>query len=542
VEVGDTTGKNNKLSQCYMKVHRYKEIIIVFISLLLLGGVSCKDKPIVEQEPNNSFSSATEVRVHSKIKGYIDKSDDQDIYRLEVVEPVILDITLSAVKGVNHALKIYSTTNDKPLLIKVVDDLRKSSPERICNLFCQSGIYFISVLHGSKDIPRSNLETPYNLSLLRREPGDNEELEVNDSAEMARPIDFDTVYSGYFSPSYNRLNENRENPLREEDWYYIDINLDEKKPILVDVDLTGVPEINPMIYFIDSELYEISMSDTRGVGSGESLKGVGITTPGRYYVMITSRNFGSNNDIPYNLQILKKEYDYSIEMEPNNTPENASTIVDNQINGTISPEGDVDYFLYRVTENVSLYRIEVEPPPEINIRMRIYNAMLKKLYEIDNNKNDKGEIMPNAFIEGDFFIEVYSDQRVYDQEHPYSISVSSMPYSGDSEIELNDTISRATKIKGDAIVGYTSRKDDVDYYYLEYTTRVRCNFTIRGIKNSKLKISVTDPLGYIIKTVTLTGNQRKSFNEMIDLKGFLIVESVIESYDEPYSINIRVIP
>ena len=80
------------------------------------------------------------------------------------------------------------------------------------------------------------------------------------------------------------------------------------------------------------------------------------------------------------------------------------------------------------------------------------------------------------------------------------------------------------------------------YFYLEYPARVRCNFTVKGIKNSKLKISVTDPLGYIIKTVTVAGNQRKSFTEMIDLKGFLIVESEAENYDEPYSINIREIP
>ncbi len=181
-------------------------------------------------------------------------------------------------------------------------------------------------------------------------------------------------------------------------------------------------------------------------------------------------------------------------------------------------------------------------PPEINVKMRIYNAMKRKLYEIDNNKNDQREILPNAFIEGDFFIEVYSDQRVYNQEYTYSLSVSSMPYSVENEIEPNDSSAKATRIKGDLIIGYTSRNNDVDYYYLEYDQRVRCNFNIKGIRNSRLKISVTDPLGYIIKTITLVGNQKKSFNEMIDIKGFIIVESVTESYDEPYSIDIRVIP
>ncbi len=346
-----------------MKVHRYIEITIVFVSLLLWGGISCKDKSIVEQEPNNSFSSATEIRLNSKIEGYINKNDDQDFYRLEIIEPVILDIKLAAIKGVNHAMRIFYTIKGKPILIKVIDDLRKSSPERMCNLFCESGVYFISVLHGTKDIPRSNTETPYILLLQSREAGNNEELEVNDSALMARSIEFDNTYSGYFSPSYNHLNENRENPYREEDWYYIDVRLDEENSILLDVDLSGVPEINSVIYFFDPQLREISLADSLGVGNGESLKGLGVTKAGRYYVMVTSRNFGSNNDIPYNLQISKREYDYSVEMEPNNTQENANLIVDNRVNGTIAPEGDVDFFLYRVNGNLSLHRIEIEPPP-----------------------------------------------------------------------------------------------------------------------------------------------------------------------------------
>ena len=68
--------------------------------------------------------------------------------------------------------------------------------------------------------------------------------------------------------------------------------------------------------------------------------------------------------------------------------------------------------------------------------------------------------------------------------------------------------------------------------------RVKKRFVLNGIKDSILKISITDPLGYIIKTIILEGNESKTFDEMIDRKGYLIVETQKENYKEPYFIVI----
>jgi hypothetical protein len=41
------------------------------------------------------------------------------------------------------------------------------------------------------------------------------------------------------------------------------------------------------------------------------------------------------------------------------------------------------------------------------------------------------------------------------------------------------------------------------------------------------------------KTVDVRGEKKVIFSEMIDKKGYIIVESVTESYDYPYTINLR---
>ncbi len=73
---------------------------------------------------------------------------------------------------------------------------------------------------------------------------------------------------------------------------------------------------------------------------------------------------------------------------------------------------------------------------------------------------------------------------------------------------------------------------------LEYKKRVRKKFTLHGIKNSEIKISITDPLGFVIKTESVNDANSISFNEMIDSKGYVIIESVKENYDEPYTIEL----
>lgn len=516
-----------------------KNVCIVLFIGILLSSVTCKDSSIEEVEPNDSLSTATEIEPNARVKGFISTRNDRDYYRIEIIESSILDVLLSPVKGVNHSLKIWSTKGGKGVLIKEIDDLRKSSPERMCNVYCERGIYFISVQHGVRDIPKPNRETPYFLTLKSREPRKNEEREVNDSPELSNTITFHTKTYGYFSPSYNRLSEDRESPLREDDWFSLDIDLAQSNRIIIDIDVSGVPGVNAMLYLYSQERELISESDINGINEGESLKGIGVADPGRYYIVVTSRNFNSNHDVPYELTVTQREYEPTLEMEPNDVFEKANVITENYIRGSIFTSDDVDFFIYRVRGDYALHRIEIEPPPDVNIMFTVYDADRKKLFEVDNGSSGQKEILPDASISGDFYVKISTADRGFDKQYMYLLSITSQHVTEGFEREPNDSKKSATRITVPTIFGYTSRRGDVDYYALSYGKRVRCTFTVMGIAGGELSVSVTDPLGYILKTISVVGKQRKLFSEMIDEKGFIIVESVTENYDEPYHITIE---
>jgi hypothetical protein len=86
------------------------------------------------------------------------------------------------------------------------------------------------------------------------------------------------------------------------------------------------------------------------------------------------------------------------------------------------------------------------------------------------------------------------------------------------------------------VSGYTSYPGDKDYFLLAFNSRINERFEVTGVKGGEIKVSVTDPLGYIIRSVDVRGNSKIVFNETIDKKGYLIVESLSEDYDNPYTI------
>ncbi len=498
---------------------------------------ACNKKHLVETEPNDSFGSASPIQLDAPIEGWLSTRDDQDFYRLVIEKPIILDIKLSPVKGVNHAIKIWKG-EDAPELIKMIDDFRKSSPERMCNLSVSPGIYYISVLHGERDLPRGNAENSYTLTVSEH-IAEAEETEPNDSISSANPLELDREIKGYFSPAYNRLSSQSDNKMREEDWYSLQIKLENGKPALLDVSLGGVPGVNSVISIFNESMEQIGTSDVNGTGEGEVLNDIGIHASGVYYILAASKNFEANNDVPYRLRAVIREYDSSTEMEPNNDAERANPLGENEMSGRIYPGGDRDYFIFKNNCERCFFRVEAVPPQNMDLVITLLNSEKTKIFESDNSGAGEREVMPNILPAGDFFILISARRDYFEKDNTYKLNVSRLSPGEEMESEPNDRKEAATKLTGNTIIGFTSKKKDVDYYLLEYKRRARKIFALTGVKGAKLRISVTDPYGYAVKTGEVDGARTVSLREMIDQKGYIIIESLSENYDEPYTLQIR---
>ncbi len=506
---------------------------VSIVSLILFA--SCKKDVPFEKEPNDTFAGSGEIKLDSLVRGVLSTRDDIDVFRLDVHSPSIIDISLSPVRGVNNALKIWKGS-ESPVLIKYIDDMRKSSPERISNQFVDAGVYYISVGFGERDIPFAQPAGVYSLEVKSRAWSD-EEREPNDTPADASELLLGREIKGFFSPAYNRLNLQGESPLREEDWYKINIDLSMERPVLLDIDLTGVERINSVLGIYNYRMEQIGFADTGGVHEGESIRETGITESGTYFILVASKNFEANHDNDYRLTVRAREFESGMEMEPNNDISRANTITSGEISGRIFPAGDRDVFLYH-GDGRFLYRIELIPPESIDLTTVIMATDGTRLFDADNGGVGYREVIPAVFLSGNFYVAVQSKKNNFDSYSAYTLKVDRITAAEEYEAEPNDRKEQANTFTRSSIKGYTSMRKDRDFYSLDYGKRVRKSFTLQGVLNSELRISITDPFGYSIKSEEVRGAQTVRFTETIDQKAFVIIDSLKENYDEPYILHV----
>ncbi len=511
-------------------------VILMLASIIVYAG--CKEDVPMEKEPNDSFARAEKLSIDSPMEGYFNDVEDRDFYTLELASKTHLDIQLSPVRGVNHAIRVWKDTVNGPVMIKYIDDLRKSSPERMRGLCAGPAVLYLEICHGDRDVPKAETERPYRLLVIAEHLMDFE-CEPNDTMVTANSIATGIGMQGYYSPAFNKLNEDPDNQSREEDWYAFSIDSSAALPLLCDVELTGVPGINSVLGLYDSEGNEIGLSDASPISEGEMISGAGLKETGTYYVMVASADYRPSHEIPYTVTVDTREYDPGLEMESNDTRDNATLMIRDSISGMIYPEGDVDYYIHKSGEMGDYYRISLAPPGEMDMTFTVEDVNGKELYSVDNGTAGEKEIYPNAWCGGDIYVKVTGKRGQYSRELPYSLGVYRVDVPHLQDREPNDDRESAVKVEGNRMAGFMSYRGDKDYYLVKYPVRSRKEFRVSGVEGGSFTVSITDPLGYIIKSVEVEGRTEHVFSEMVDMSGYIIVESRIERYDKPYMIRIN---
>ena len=511
----------------------YKKSILLII--ILICFVSCKKSKIHETEPNNTFENANKIETGKEIIGYLESDNDIDNFLLEVNEIQVLHVNLSGVKGLNHAINIYRREASGFKLIKIIDDNRKSAPETFANLYVSGGQYIFSISFGDRDEKKGNSENPYILKITSR-PYLNEEREPNDIPVSANEILFDQPITGYFSPGRNPLNKDQKNSMVETDWYKFNVPLSNGTPVLVDVSLTGVLGIDSVISIFNSSLEEIVTVDNAGTSEGEYITDFGLKESGAYYIRIFAKNFSFNNETPYELKILSKQYDTDYELEPNNNFEQANVIMNNSVRGKISSISDTDFFKFSSPSKNRYYKINCELSDDFFPTLTVYDSNKIELFKINNFGSDQ-DIIPPFFVKDSCYISL-STSKMPPNESNYKLLIEEYYPEGQMEMEPNNSKQAANSIS-DRMTGFINSKSDVDYYLYKCEDRKKVKIKVKGVKNGKITFSTTDQMGFIIKTKEVNSNEEVSHIEVFDKKGYIIIEPVIPNYESPYTITIE---
>ncbi|PKL18342.1 MAG: hypothetical protein CVV49_06465 [Spirochaetae bacterium HGW-Spirochaetae-5] len=515
-----------------MQGHKKSISLIVFFIFI----ISCKISTNTEKEPNNTFANANKISINNEITGYLESENDTDCFIVDVDQEQILKIALSGIKGVNHAVSIYRNENPGPVLIKVIDDNRKSSPETFANLYVEPGQYFFTISHGSRDIKKGNTETPYKLNITSRSYL-NEEKEPDDTIFSATEISDKSIIIGYFSPAQNTMNNDPKTKMQELDFFKFNISITDNIPVLINVRLTGVTGVDSVLSLLTGTMEELHIADNAGSSESEMISDFGIKESGTYYIRVSSKNFLVNHEIPYELTLEYKQYDQNSELESNNSFDKSNLILNNIITGRISNSGDSDFFHFVPQFKNRFYKATCSGASGLDIVMTIYDNNHNKLFEINNSGAGEPEKIPYFMVKNPIYISVTA-LSLSSPESEYTLALEQYDSNEILEVEPNNSKNTAN-ILNNRITGFITYRNDIDYYLLKFTEKQRVKLTVRGVKNGRIKISTTDPLGFIIKSKEINADEEVSFNEIFDKKGFLIVESAVPDFEFPYTITVE---
>lgn len=513
---------------------------LVIVPLLFCALISACSRHPQETEPNDSFDTAVKIEQNSVVTGTISSDSDQDYYTFDCTQEGRISIDLTSLKGINHQITLYRKLDGNQAILKRIDDSRKSSPEYMPVFGVMPGTYFVKISHGERDTAKGSEEIRYELTLapFSAPEGTSVEYEPNDLPRIATPLDSGVPLAGYYSPSFNKLNDKGDEKYREYDYFSFEVSPSQAGGFIADFTVSGVPGVDSIITLFGPNGFPLNESDSGEISAGESIVGQGLNRSGTYTLRLAVKNYASNNQTPYILNFTAAKADSSIEMERNDEITSANIMRAQTVRGRIFPEGDIDYYTYLAGDDPHFVSVKLVPAEGVNCRVHMYDAAGEKLFEVDNEGPGMAEVFPGIFTTGRMFIQVEAFAGELGADKYYTLSVERTAYQDDVEFEPNDFKEGATPIENSIMYGYTSYPGDTDFFLVSTEDREQISFRVSGIKGASATVSVTDNLGYVINTYPMEGEDIVEFTELVNRRAYLKIDTQLPNYNQPYIIEI----
>ncbi len=317
-----------------------------------------------EQEPNDNKDSANIINNGDSLSGYFSPSRnmlnenslfpyrEEDWFRTDIVSseenPVIIDLTLSGVTGVDSILAIYNSDMKE---LALSDNAGAGGAESVTGLGVkESGTYYILV--ASKSFQYNHME-PYQITLNTNIHDSGSELEPDNSFENSCKV------------SGSRIN-GRINYAGDQDFFIYD----EAKGGSVRIRLQVDPQLDGMITVYSSDRKKLIEANNGGAGVEEIVPAVPVGSG--IYVKVNSAQQGAA-DLPYVLSFEPVTLNTDLETEPNNTIKEAN-LINNSISGFTSFKSDKDYFLVKTGDRTKC-RIKISAPKNGTIKVSTTDQM-----------------------------------------------------------------------------------------------------------------------------------------------------------------------
>jgi hypothetical protein len=454
---------------------------------LLLSFAGC-GRAWREAEPNEHFTQASPLPAGGKVAGTIGSPGDVDVYRLSLArDGAVLNLHLGGIRDVDFTLSVQDKDRRE---LKRYDETALGGDEQALDIGLRRGDYYVVV--ANKNPKSDNPKQEYALT-VGLEPPDDHELEPNDRPLAANALPANSLLRGHYFPAQNLLAEGEDQS--EEDWYRVTV--DREGLFILNVDLSEVPKVDPVLEVYDANAYKIKEVDNGGPGEPESLRRFGVKGPAQLSLRLRTKPARSGNaEVAYQLLTELLPYEGKEEFEPNDQRLDATPFERDSIGGGISPAGDADW--YRVMapgEGRHILRADLSALAGMDLQLVVTDELGNPLAVVDNMGKEQPELLTGLGVTNGTYYLVVSEKtgKAADARGAYALTKSLTPFQEGLEYETSggSRIVQAVKV-GQSVDGYLAPKGDVDWYEFNVYQKGRVVFELTGLLGVRFGLALFD--------------------------------------------------
>ncbi|MFH1529152.1 MAG: hypothetical protein ABIK09_00280 [Pseudomonadota bacterium] len=238
------------------------------------------------------------------------------------------------------------------------------------------------------------------------------------------------------------------------DWYEATADLEAPRSLTVELDPVEGCDLSLELWHqgFSGDPKRVARADAYGAGQGEHLGNVALTN-GRWFLRVSSGKAGAgfpwNVRDPYLLRFRVEDVDGGHELEPDDDERRANPVLpDHPMEATLHL-GDEDWFRIDVSRFGLDSRLALDILPDPGLALRWEVITQDRVTVLGGEAEKGGRIhVPNLGVsEGleSFYVVVRAPEALEGMAQ-YTISTAVHPLDGRTELEPNDSISRATTV------------------------------------------------------------------------------------------------
>jgi hypothetical protein len=493
----------------YIYVYRYSGSGIYSMTVTVTGGATQNDMG-TGTDVGNTLSAATTIAAGSGT-GYIDSTDSNDYYKINVTSGQTISASMTPPSGSDFDLKLYDTSQSQV----ASSSLGGSQTDSVTYTATSSGYYYICVhLWSGSGI----------YSMTVTVTGGATQNDMNTGTDAGNSLSAATTIAAGSGTGYIDSTDTS-------DYYKVNVTSGQT----ISVSMTP-----PSGSDFDLKLYDANQSQVASSSLGGSQTDsvtYTATSSGYCYICV---NLWSGSGI-YSMTVTvtggATQNDANSGQDAGNSFVQALAITAGSYTGFVDSTDTDDYFKVNLSSGQTI-EVSLTPPSGSDFDIYLYNPSQSQVASSTLGGSQTDRVSYVATSSGDYYIRIkqWSGSGVYS----FTVWLSSVATQNDwnSGQDAGDTRDQALAISPSSGSGYLDSTDTNDYYKITTTSSGGIDVILAPPTGSDFDLYLYDSNGSQVASSTRSGSQTDTINYTATSVGDWYVRVYLYSGEGTYSLQV----